>query len=463
VIVPEPKPRPPLPEGPYLVVGLARSGSAVARVLAERGAEVIGCDSGAPEEARRLAGSGVEVHMNVDGTALLDRARCVVKSPGVPAEAPVVEAAWKRDVIVIGELEAAWRMLPNRFIGVTGTNGKTTVTELIGHVYHRAAPAAVAGNVGTPVASLVGAIGPDTTVVCECSSFQLEDTEAFSPECAVFGNFAPDHLDRHPTLDDYLKAKLMIFANQDNEDLAVYNADDPALAKRDLGGCARRVAFCRAGGERKGGEACEVSLAEGTIFWGDEPLVEADRLRLLGEHNVDNAMAAAAACLAMGIAPRDVRDGLITFPGVPHRLEPVAEIAATRFVNDSKATNVAAAAAALRAFDGGVHAILGGSPKGESFERLADPVVESCVACYLIGEAAGQLERELGRARSTGVELHRCEGLEGAVRAAARAARPGEVVLLAPACASFDAYRDFEQRGEHFRSIVESLAGGDRR
>jgi UDP-N-acetylmuramoylalanine--D-glutamate ligase len=358
---------------------------------------------------------------------------------------------------VIGELEAAWRMLPNRFIGVTGTNGKTTVTEMIGHAYRRAVPAAVAGNVGTPVASLVGTLPVDATVVCECSSFQLEDSEAFAPECAVFLNLSPDHLDRHPTLDQYLEAKLMIFANQDNEDLAVYNADEPALAKRDLGGCARRVAFCRAGGEGKGGEPCEVSLAEGTIFWGDEPLVDADRLPLIGEHNAQNAMAAAAACLAMGISPQDVRDGLQSFPGVPHRLERLGEIRGTLFVNDSKATNVAAAIAALRSFDGGVHAILGGSLKGDTFEELAAPVAERCVACYLIGEAAERLESDLEPARGSGVELRRCGGLEDAVRSAARGAGPGDVVLLAPACASFDAYRDFEARGDHFRAIVESL------
>jgi UDP-N-acetylmuramoylalanine--D-glutamate ligase len=439
------------------VVGLARSGSAIARALAERGAEVIGCDSGAPSEARRLADAGVEVHLNVDGTGLLERARCVVKSPGVPSEAAVVEAAWARDMIVLGELEVAWRMLPNRFVAVTGTNGKTTVTELIGHIYRGAAPAAVAGNVGTPVASLVGRLAPDATVICECSSFQLEDSEAFAPECAVFLNLTPDHLDRHPTLDQYLEAKLMVFANQDNEDLAVYNADEPALAKRDLGGCARRVAFCRAGGEGEGGEPCEVSLAQGTIFWGDEPLTEVDRLQLIGEHNAQNAMAAAAACLAMGISPRDVRDSLTSFPGVPHRLERIAEIGGTLFVNDSKATNVAAATAALRSFDRGVHAILGGSLKGGSFEDLAEPVAERCVACYLIGEAAEPLERDLEPAQASGVESRHCDGLEDAVRVAARAAAPGEVVLLAPACASFDAYRDFEERGEHFRAIVESL------
>ncbi|HZA88718.1 MAG TPA: UDP-N-acetylmuramoyl-L-alanine--D-glutamate ligase [Solirubrobacterales bacterium] len=449
------KPRPPLPEGPFLVVGLARSGSAVARSLAERGEEVVGCDAGRPEEAEGLGGIGVEVNLDADGVHLLERVRCVVKSPGVPNEAPVVEAARARGTPVIGELEVAWRMLPNRFIAVTGTNGKTTVTELIGHVHRRAGmPVAVAGNVGTPLASLASKTEPDATVVCECSSFQLEDADAFAPECAVFLNFAPDHLDRHPTLDDYLDAKLRIFANQGNDDVAVYNADEPALRGRDLGGCARPVPFCS---EHGGDPDCAVSLEQGVIFWGERALIEASELPLLGAHNAVNAMAAAAASLAMGVRAEAVGEGLASFAGVPHRLERVAEIDGTPFVDDSKATNVAAAAAALRSFDGGVRAILGGSLKGGTFEGLVEPVAERCVACYLIGEAAERLGRDLEPAREAGVELHRAGGMEDAVRSAAAAARPGEVVLLAPACASFDAYRDFEARGEHFRSIVESL------
>jgi UDP-N-acetylmuramoylalanine--D-glutamate ligase len=449
------KPRPPLPDGPFLVVGLARSGSAVARALAKRGEQVAGCDAGRPQEAEGLAGSGVEVSLDVDGVELLPPARCLVKSPGVPNEAPVVQVARAAGIPVIGELEASWRMLPNRFIAVTGTNGKTTVTELIGHIHRRAAlSAAVAGNVGTPLASLVDRVEADATVVCECSSFQLEDTDAFAPECGVFLNFAPDHLDRHPTLDAYLAAKLRIFANQGNDDVAVYSGDEPALRGRDLGGCARRVAFCT---DRRGDPDCAVSLDEGVIFWGDEPLIEASRLSLLGPHNAANALAAAAASLETGVPPDAVREGLASFRGIPHRLEPVAEIGGTLFVNDSKATNVAAAAAALRSFDGGVHAILGGSLKGESFEGLVEPVSERCTACYLIGEAAETLQRDLAPASAAGVELRRADGLEGAVRAAAEAAGPGAVVLLAPACASFDAYRDFEARGEHFRAIVESL------
>jgi UDP-N-acetylmuramoylalanine--D-glutamate ligase len=437
------------------VVGLARSGQAVARALAERGERVIGCDTGVPEGAAGLAGAGVEVKLDVDGTALLDEVACVVKSPGVPQTAPVVTAARDRGIAIVGELELAWRLVPNPFIAVTGTNGKTTVTELLGHVWRTAGmPEVVAGNVGTPVASLAGSVDAATTVICECSSFQLEDSEALAPECAIFLNFAPDHLDRHPTLDDYLEAKLRIFANQGNDDVAVYNGSDPAVAHRDLGGCARRIAFCRG---RPGDPGCDVSLAEGVIFADDQPLVEAGDLALLGDHNTENAMAAAAAALAMGIERQAVAEGLRTFGGVPHRLERVGEVDGVLYVNDSKATNVAAAVAALESFEGGVHAILGGSLKGEAFGLLNEPVIERCVACYLVGDAADQLEHDLGEARSAGIPIRRCDGLADAVAKAVAAAKPGQVVLLTPACASFDAYRDYAERGEHFRSLVKGL------
>jgi UDP-N-acetylmuramoylalanine--D-glutamate ligase len=444
-----------VPEGPYLVVGLARSGRAAALLLAARSEEVIGCDSSSPDGLGGLRDAGVEVHLDTDGVPLLERARCLVKSPGVPREAPVVRLALERGIPVLGELELAWRLLPNRFVAVTGTNGKTTVTELLGHLWRTAGePVAVAGNVGAPVASLVGEIPAEATVACECSSFQLEDADAFAPECAVLLNVTPDHLDRHHDFEDYLRAKLRIFANQENDDVAVFNASDPALRGTDLGGCARRVAYCRGADPD-----CDVSLNDGVLFAGPEPLMDAAELSLPGPHNADNAMAAAAAALAMGIEREAVRDGLRTFPGIPHRLERVAEVAGVLYVNDSKATNVAAAAAALRSFDGGVHAILGGSLKGGGFEGLAAPVAERCVACYLIGEAAAALKGDLEPAREAGVRLVRSGDLAQAVREAAGAAGPGEVVLLAPACASFDAYRDFEERGEHFRSLVEELPG----
>ncbi len=453
--VPAKEIRPPLPRGPFLVVGLARSGQAAARLLAARGEGVQAVDYGHPEGAAGLEGAGVEVFLDRDGVAQLERTRTVVKSPGVPREAPVIAAALERGIEVVGEMELAWRALPNRFLGVTGTNGKTTTVELLGHLYRTAGePVAVAGNVGTALSELVGEVDPGATVVCECSSFQLEDTTAFAPECAVFLNLAPDHLDRHGDLESYLAAKLRIFANQGNDDVAIFNADDPFVAGTDLGGCARRIAFCR-------GTApdCEVAVAEGTIFYDGEPLLAVSELGLFGEHNVANAMAAAAAALAMGIDRDAVREGLRSFAGVPHRLEPVAEIGGVRFVNDSKATNVASATVGIRAFEGGVHAILGGSEKDEPFAPLVDPLVERATACYLIGATAERMARELAPIVTAGVELHRCVDLEDAVRRAASAAEPGEVVLLSPACASFDAFENFEVRGDRFREIVGGLEG----
>jgi UDP-N-acetylmuramoylalanine--D-glutamate ligase len=448
------KPRPPLPAGPYLVVGLARSGSAIAALLAERGETVLGVDSDAPEEAAGLADAGVELSLGVDGTRQLDRARTVIKSPGVPQDAPVIRAARERGLEVTGELELAWRLIANAFCAVTGTNGKTTTTELLGHLYRTAGmPVAVAGNVGTPLASLVGAVDPDATVVCECSSFQLEDTNYFAPECALFINLAPDHLDRHGTLENYLAAKLRIFANQGNDDAAVYNGDVAELRGRDLGGCGRRIRFCPVEGEAPDPD-CELSLRDGVVFAGDEPLIRTDELQLLGSHNVENAMAAAAAALASGL-PRDaVAEGLRSFAGVRHRLERVRQRDGVLYVNDSKATNVASALAGIRAFDGGVRLIAGGRAKRESFAPLVDPVRDRCVGVYLIGEAAERLASEL---RSAGVEPIESGTLETAVQEASSDASPGEVVLLSPACASFDAFKDFEERGDRFRELVEAL------
>ncbi|MGH2983550.1 MAG: UDP-N-acetylmuramoyl-L-alanine--D-glutamate ligase [Solirubrobacterales bacterium] len=439
------------------MVGLARSGAAIARLLAGRGERVLGCDSGEPPEAEGLSEECVEVSLKVDGTELLEEARTLVKSPGVPQEAPVVKAARERGLEVTGELELAWRLIPNPFYAVTGTNGKTTTTELLGHL-HRVAglPMAVAGNVGTPLASLAGEVESDATVVCECSSFQLEDSERFAPECAVLLNLAPDHLDRHGTLESYLEAKLRIFANQGNDDVAAYNGATPELRDRDLGGCARRVRFCPEA-EMAADPDCEVSMREGVIFADQEPLLRADQLKLLGRHNVENAMAAAAAALATGI-PRDaVADGLAGFEGVPHRLERLRQHGGVLYVNDSKATNVASAIAGIEAFEGGVHLILGGSLKGESFGRLLEPVEARCRACYLIGEAAEQLSTALAPAEPRGVTLVESGTLERAVEAAHARAQSGEVVLLSPACASFDAFADFEERGERFRQLVEVL------
>jgi len=421
--------RPPRPGGPYLVVGLARSGVAALTALRARGERAIGVDAGRPPVDLP------EVHLGADGTELLDGVRCVVKSPGVPQQAPVVRAARARGLPVIGELELAWRLLPNPFVAVTGTNGKTTTVELLGHVHREAGiAAAVAGNVGTPLATLD--VAPDAVVVCEASSFQLEDTLAFAPEAAALLNVTPDHLDRHGTFAAYRAAKLRIFAHQGNDDVAVAPT---GLGVDDLGGCARRVCF----GEDP---SAELRLAAGQLFWADEPLLRADELRLRGPHNVRNAMAAAALALARGIDPDAVRAALRTFAGVAHRLEEVARSGGVLFVNDSKATNVDSTLTALRAFPSGVRLILGGRGKGQDFTALGPLVAERCASVHRIGEAAAELGEVVG-----GFD----DGdLERAVAHARALAVPGDVVLLSPACASFDQFPDFEARGEAFRRIV---------
>jgi UDP-N-acetylmuramoylalanine--D-glutamate ligase len=433
------------------VIGLARSGVAAALALRARGEEVIGCDAGTArtralhEAAGRLSVAGVEVHLDASGLALAARAGTLIKSPGVPQNAPAVMAARSRGVPILGELELAWRLVDNEFVAVTGTNGKTTTTEWIGHIHREAAlPVAVVGNVGTPASSLTGAISADVTVVCEASSFQLEDTVAFAPEAAVLLNLEPDHLDRHGSFEQYVAAKLRIFAHQGNNDIAVAPVD---LEVADLGGCARRVLF--------GGPGAELSDRAGQLWWDEQPLMASDEISLPGVHNRANAMAAAAVCLARGIERSAVVDGLRSFMGVAHRLERIAERHGVTFVNDSKATNVASTLVALASYDGGVHLIAGGRGKRQDFSPLAAPVAERCRAVYLIGEAAEELADALAPAAD--VPLHRCGELGRAVRAATAAARPGDTVLLSPACASYDQYPDFEARGEHFRELVEGL------
>ena len=368
--------------------------------------------------------------------------RAVCKSPGVPREAPVVAAALARGLPVLGELELGWRLLPNEVVAVTGTNGKTTTTELLGHV-HRVAglPVAVAGNVGTALTSLAGALDPAATVVLEASSFQLEDTEAFAPECAVLLNLAPDHLDRHGSFDAYARAKLRVFAHQGNDDVAVAPDD---LGVEDLGGCARRVCFGT-------GPEAELGDRGGALWWDGELLVRHEELALRGAHNRRNAMAAAAAALARGVPADAVREALRTFPGVEHRLEEVGVLDGVTYVNDSKATNVASTVVALASFDRPVRLIAGGLAKGQDFGPLAAPVRERCASVHLIGRDAGLLRDALA---ATGVELDDAGDLGRAVAAARAAARPGDVVLLSPACASFDQFADFEARGRRFKALV---------
>jgi UDP-N-acetylmuramoylalanine--D-glutamate ligase len=441
------KPRPPLPPGPFLVVGLARSGVAAALALRARGEEVIGSDAGAPA-AGRLRDAGVEVHLDASGEHLAARARTVIKSPGVPQNAPVIVAARRRGLPVLGELELAWRLLPNEFIAVTGTNGKTTTTEWIGHIHREAGlPVAVVGNVGTAATSLIGSLPGETTVVCEASSFQLEDAESFAPEVAVLLNLSPDHLDRHGSYEAYVAAKLRIFARQGNDDIAVTPRDLPDEDARErVGGCARRVTF-------GSGPGAELSDRAGYLWWDEEALLPVEEISLPGAHNRENAMAAAAACLARRVPGDAVRAGLRSFTGVRHRLETIARRDGVDYVNDSKATNVASTLVALRAYAGGVHLIAGGRGKSQDFRALAPAVAERCRAVYLIGEAAEEIGRALA---STNVPVHQCGELDGAVAAASAAARAGDTVLLSPACASYDQYPNFEARGDHFRALVEA-------
>jgi UDP-N-acetylmuramoylalanine--D-glutamate ligase len=445
----EPLDRPPLPPGPFLVAGLARSGIAAALALRERGHEVLGTDARALPDAERalLAIAGIPVDAPGDGLAALERARTVVKSPGVPQDVALLEAARAAGKVVVGELEIAWRLLIEQpFIAVTGSNGKTTTVELLGAM-HRAAgvPVTVAGNVGTALSSLVGKLGRDTTVVCEASSFQLEDAADFAPEIGVLLNIPSDHLDRHKTLEAYRAAKVRMFARQPPSAAAVL---PEAFAREDVGGRARRILFGT-------GAGAELRERDGALWWGSERLIGVGDIRLPGRHNVENAMAAAAAALAAGLPADAVAAALRDFAGVEHRLEHVAERDGIRWVNDSKATNVASAVVGISSYPSGVHAILGGRGKGEDYADLRAPVAARARAVYLIGETAAEIGAALADA---GVPLLQCGDLERAVAAAHAAARPGDVVLLSPACASFDQYASYEERGAHFRRLVDSLA-----
>jgi UDP-N-acetylmuramoylalanine--D-glutamate ligase len=391
-----------------LVLGLARSGRAAQAALEAGGTEVVAAD--------RTLG-------NDEDLSLLDGVEVLVKSPGVPGEAPLVVGARERGLPVWSEIELASRLLPNPVLGVTGTNGKTTTTELLGAMLG----APTAGNVGRALSELVGVVPASEWIVCELSSFQLEDVDGFRPRIAVLLNLEPDHLDRHGSFEAYRDAKLRVFENQ--------TAEDVAVVPRGFGptpGHARRIEF-----------SADDELPA-------EPLIP-------GRHNRENAAAATAAARAAGLDDEAIARALRTFPGVPHRLELVAEIGGVRYVNDSKATNTAAARRALTAYDAPLHLILGGSLKGEAFDDFAQDVAEANVsAAYLIGEAAEPLAAALGYAS---VPFLRATTLDRAVAEAASAAQPGEVVLLSPACASYDQFRDFEHRGEEFRRLVENLHG----
>jgi UDP-N-acetylmuramoylalanine--D-glutamate ligase len=412
-----------LPER-VLVLGLARSGRAAIGALRTRGVEVVAHDH---DPGIEVAGLEAEVHLGAWDDALLDGVGLVVKSPGVSGDTEPVAVARNRGIPVISEIELGVRLLSNPLLGITGTNGKTTTTAMVGAILEAARwPVEVAGNIGTPLTSLVDLVAGDAWVVCELSSFQLEDVETLRPRVAVLLNLEPDHIDRHGTFAAYADAKLRVFENQTPDDVAVVPA-----GFGDIPGAARRIEFSP-------GDPLPAT-----------PLVP-------GAHNRENAAAATAAARAIGVPDPAIAEALGTFPGVEHRIEIVAEVDGVLYVNDSKATNVAAALRAVASFpERRLHVILGGRGKGESYASLAIALADGDRA-YLIGEAADEIAAAL-TARGMGYE--RTGDLAGAVGRAAQAAQPGEVVLLSPACASFDQFTSFEGRGEEFRRLVANLSG----
>ena len=403
-----------------LVVGLGRTGEAAALALATRGNTVRAADRRADLDAGRLAAAGVEVLLGNEEDELLQDVDVVVKSPGVPGQAPPVAAARARGIPVWSEVELGYRLLPPRtsLLGVTGTKGKTTTVRLLGSMFAVAERNfALAGNEHAPLSEVAGEVDAGTWVVCELSSFQLEDVHTLACDVAVLLNLEPDHLDRHGSFDAYREAKLRIFERA-----------GVRIVPRDLG-------------------------LDGIEFGADDPLPAEPLIR--GLHNRANAAAATAAARAAGLDDDAIAEALRTFPGVPHRLELVEELGGVRFVNDSKATNTAAARRAIASYDEPLHVILGGSRKGERFDELATALSRRGSArAYLIGETAAELAAALGAA---GIPFGTSGTLEAAVRAAAAAAEPGEIVLLSPACASYDQFANFEDRGDAFRRLVEEL------
>ncbi len=411
-----------------LVIGLQRSGLAAAETLLDKGATVVGFDIDETLDVGRLRELGVEVHLGREEEKvemLLAGTDLVVKSPGVPGQTSLVLGARDAQIPVWSELELGARLLPNPFVAITGSNGKTTTTALLGEMFRAArAPAEVVGNIGRAVTSVVGSVDESAWMVCEVGVAQLDDIETFRPRIAVLLNLVPDHLDLYGTFEWYADTKLRIFEQQTEDDLAI--------VPRGFGpipGGAVRIEFS-----------------------GDDPL-PAEPL-IPGAHNRENAAAATAAARAAGLPDDAIAEALRTFPGVPHRIEPVRELAGVRYVNDSKATNVAAALRALAALHPArLHVVLGGLGKNESYAPLAE-AFEPGDRAYLIGVAAPEIAAALADA---GVEFTHSGDLAIALIDAAGAASPGEVVLLSPACASFDQFRDFEARGDEFRRLVREL------
>jgi len=439
-----------------LVVGLARTGVATALFCAARGARVTATDSRTQPEigeaVAKLQDAGVTLEFGGHQEKTFLEQDLIVPSPGVPADEAHLQAARAKGITIWSEIELAYRFLKGRLIGITGSNGKTTTTSLVEHIMKTAGMRTIlAGNIGTPLIGCVDAMKDDTWTVVELSSFQLELIDTFRPNIGVFLNLTPDHLDRHHSMEAYGAAKARLFENQTGEDAAVLNADDaattpfaPSLPRVYWYSRKQRVAQ---GAYVRGEEV--VFRRDGT----EEVLFKLENIPLAGAHNVENVLAAAAAARLAGASVTAIAKGVSSFAGVEHRLEFVAEIAGVRYYNDSKATNVDATLKALDAFPGRILIILGGKDKGSDYTVLQEPLREKAILALLIGAAAEKIEKQV----SGSVALERAETLERAVETASHAAQRGDVVLLAPACASFDQFQNYEHRGRVFKDLVRQL------
>jgi UDP-N-acetylmuramoylalanine--D-glutamate ligase len=429
-----------------LVVGLARTGVATALFCAARGANVTATDARTENEIGEAIAA-----LRAAGVGFLGR-DLIVPSPGVPADAPLLQAARAAGVTTWSEVELADRFLHGRLIGITGSNGKTTTTSLIEHILKNAGFSTIlAGNIGTPLIARVEHTSENTITVAELSSFQLELIETFRPNVSVFLNLTPDHLDRHHTLDEYARAKARIFENQTETDSAVLNADDPATtalspAKPQVYWFSRKQRVAQGSFVR---ENEIVFRHEGE----EEAILKLQDIPLAGAHNVENVLAAVAAARLAGAEPAAIAKGIRSFAGVEHRLEFVAEIAGVRYYNDSKATNADATLKALDAFPGRILIILGGKDKGSDYTVLQRPLREKAILALLIGAASEKIEKQI----TGSVAIERAGTIERAVEIASHAARPGDVVLLAPACSSFDQFQNYEHRGRVFKELVHQL------
>jgi UDP-N-acetylmuramoylalanine--D-glutamate ligase len=452
-----------------LVVGLGRSGVASAIFLQEHGAKVIVSDSKSEvqlqSEVPTLLDRGISIETGHHGERTFRDQDLIVVSPGVPSEQPQLQHARSLGIPVIGEVELAFRFLQGKVLAITGSNGKTTTTTLVGEILAKSETKSgkktlVGGNIGTPVISLAGQSTPDSQTVLEISSFQLESIEQFRPWIAAILNITPDHLDRHHTFQAYVDAKARIFENQQSDDFAILNADDPTCVALKDKIKASLLWFSR----KQPVESGAFLKDEQVIFrqnGHEQPVLSRSDIQLKGEHNLENVLAAVAMTMVAGCTPQQVREAVKDFRAVEHRLELVATINGVTFYNDSKATNVDATVKALESFPGNIHIILGGKDKGSDYTVLNPLLRERAKRVYLIGAASDKIASHVKNA----TELVRSGTLERAVRQAFEAAKSGDVVLLAPACASFDQFNSYEHRGRVFKELVRSLtpvATGDR-